>query len=230
MKGLYKRYQGVEALKNVTFTLEAPEMAVLLGPNGSGKTTLVRSLAGILSPSEGEIRVFGHEPRALPPSLKEKWGFVFQEKPGLYEELSVLEHLKLFGGYYQNSKDPAELTRELGLEKILGKRAGELSVGQRKRLELALALLPGPRLLVLDEPTSALDIEMKAEIWRLLKAQKDDTAILITTHDAEEVEVLAERVLVLKEGVLVFDGSKEEFLQIGGSVRASYNRILEEAA
>ena len=229
VRDLKVRYRRKEALKGLSFALKQPEIAVLLGPNGAGKTTLVRTLAGVLRPSEGEVRVFGRLPTALSPSLKERWGFVFQDRPGLYEELSVEEHLRLFSGYYPNHRELGELASELGLGEILKRRAAELSAGQKRRLELALALLPDPRLLVLDEPTSALDIEMKAEVWRLLKGARERAIVLIATHDAEEVEVLAERVLVLREGVLLFDGPREDFLRIGGSVRASYNRVLGAA-
>lgn len=214
---LAKRYGPVHALWGVSFRLEPGERAVLLGPNGSGKTTTLEILGGFLRPSSGKAWVLGVESTRLSPRERRYMGFVFQDKPGLYPELSVRETLELFGGYYKDPLPPARLLEELGLAERQNRRVRSLSGGERRRLELAVALVGRPRLVFLDEPTTGLDPEARRYIWGLLAdlAQKGMTFIL-TTHSLEEAERLGGRVLLLKGGELLFDGPPQAMVARSG--------------
>lgn len=214
---LRRHYGKVEALKGLSFRLEPGERAVLLGPNGSGKTTTLEILGGFLRPSAGWARVFGVETPRLSPRERQQMGFVFQEKPGLYPELSVRETLELFRGYYPDPLSPAGLLEQLGLAEKQQRRVQQLSGGERRRLELAVALVGRPRLLFLDEPSAALDPEARQRIWELLAGlAQSGVTFLLTTHALEEAERLGERVLLLKSGELLFDGSPQAMIARAG--------------
>lgn len=214
---LEKRYGSVHALRGVSFRLEPGERAVVLGPNGSGKTTTLEILGGFLQPSSGRAWVFGVESTRLSPRERRYMGFVFQDKPGLYPELSVRETLELFGGYYPSPIPPVQLLEGLGLAERQNRRVRHLSGGERRRLELAVALVGRPRLVFLDEPTTGLDPEARQRIWGLLAglAQNGMTFIL-TTHSLEEAERLGQRVLLLKDGELLFDGPPQTMIARSG--------------
>jgi len=214
---LEKRYGAVHALRGISFCLAPGERVVLLGPNGSGKTTTLEIMGGFLRPSSGQARVFGVESTRLSPWERQMMGFVFQEKPGLYLELSVRETLELFQGYYSNPTAPTLLLEHLGLAEKQNRRVHHLSGGERRRLELALALLGRPRLVFLDEPTAGLDPEARQRIWGLLEGlAQGGMAFLLTTHSLEEAERLGQRVLLLKDGKLLFDGPSQAMIARSG--------------
>ncbi|MBO1438406.1 ABC transporter ATP-binding protein [Meiothermus sp. CFH 77666] len=214
---LEKSYGPTHALRGVSFRLEPGERVTLLGPNGSGKTTALEIVGGFLQPSSGRVRVLGVESTRLSPRERQYMGFVFQEKPGLYPELTVRETLELFSGYYPNPIPPAQLLAQLGLEGKQTRRVQHLSGGERRRLELAVALIGRPRLVFLDEPTASLDPEARQRIWGLLEGlAQTGTTFILTTHSLEEAERLGQRVLLLKEGKLLFDGPPQAMIARSG--------------
>ena len=218
---------GGIALRTIGLNVQAGESLALLGPNGSGKTTLVRLMAGILKPTQGFVCVFGYPADQVPPSIKNDWAFQFQDRPGLYAELTVREHILLYKGYYDDAFPLQDLFEVTQLEDILDQRVERLSWGQRRRLELALALLPRPKLLILDEPTAGLDIETRERIWILLRQLADQgTTLFLTSHDPSEVEELVQRVIVIKRGALLFDDRLEVFIRMAGSVKDSYLKLV----
>ncbi|WP_456477194.1 ABC transporter ATP-binding protein [Oceanithermus sp.] len=235
-----KKYGATTALSEVGFRVAPGEFIALLGPNGAGKTTLLMLMGGYLAPDKGTIEVFSQPPHSLPPPERNRWGFVFQDEPGLYPELSVREHLELFSAYYQQPRNVDGLLKTLDLEHLARRNAEGLSGGERKRLELALAFLGSPELIFLDEPTTGLDPQARKTMWDYLAQMKNGgVTFVLTTHYLNEVEALADRVLVLNRGRLVFDGPPEKLKQrsapeeaiVGGpgnTLESAYLNLLEE--
>lgn len=214
---LKKRYGFVEALKGISFRVEPGERVVLLGPNGSGKTTTLDILGGFLWPTAGQARVLGVEAVRLSPKERSQMGFVFQDKPGLYPELTVEETIELFRGYYPGPLPSAPLLEQLGLQEKKARRVAHLSGGERRRLELAVALVGQPRLVFLDEPSADLDPEARQRIWGLLTdLAQNGLTLILTTHSLEEAERLGKRVLLLKAGELLFDGPPQAMIARSG--------------
>lgn len=150
---VHKRYGPVHALKGVSFRATRGGITAILGPNGAGKTTLVEILEGYRSPDSGRVEVLGYDPRQGGREYRERIGIMLQAS-GFYEELNVLETLRLFCGYYPRPRRPEELVEVVGLESRVAAQVGRLSGGERRRLDLALALVGNPEMLFLDEPTT----------------------------------------------------------------------------
>ncbi|WP_167764594.1 ABC transporter ATP-binding protein [Thermus tengchongensis] len=215
--GLAHSFGRVWALKSLTFHICPGEQVALLGPNGAGKTTLVNILGGFLRPTRGRVRVLGVETDRLGPSQRAQMGFVFQERPGLYPDLTVGETLDLFRGYYRNPVSTALLLEALGLTDKVRRFVRHLSGGERRRLELAVALVGRPRLLFLDEPTANLDPEGRRWVWeRVETLAGEGVTVLLTTHYLSEAERLGRRILLLREGALLFDGSPQDMVARAG--------------
>ncbi|WNB84634.1 ABC transporter ATP-binding protein [Cellulomonas sp. ATA003] len=205
IRGLDHRYGTTHALRGVDLTVAAGECVALLGPNGAGKTTLVSALTGTLAPTAGAVRIDGADPRL--PATRRRLGVVHQHA-GFPRTLSVRE---LVGGWAVRAGRPASdadaVLTEVGLQKLTRRRVTELSGGQQQRLQLAMALVVDPTLLVLDEPTVGLDIEARRRFWTTLAARRDrGTAVLLTTHQIEEAAGVADRVVVLHEGAVIASG------------------------
>lgn len=231
-----KRFGSITALCQLELHISQGEFVALLGPNGAGKTTLLMLLGGYAVPDEGSVRVFGKPPQKLASVEKNRWGFVFQDRPGLYPELTVREHLELYQAYYEHPNNLEELLEVLDLARLARRGAEDLSGGERKRLELALAFLGNPELIFLDEPTTGLDPQARRVMWNFLANMKRRRiTFVMTTHYLNEVEALADRLLVLSEGHLVFDGPpavlKETQRAKDKSVdtlESAYLKLLEE--
>jgi len=217
VSNLRKQYGPIPALKGISFSMEAGERVVILGPNGSGKTTTLDILGGFLRLTAGRARVLGADVPHLPASVRRQMGFVFQDKAGLYPELTVRESLELFGGYYPNPLPSSELLERLGLADKRHRWVRNLSGGERRRLELAVALVGRPRLLFLDEPTANLDPEARLGIWALIEELAGSgVTFILTTHNLEEAGRLGRRVLLLREGELIFDGPPQAMIARAG--------------
>lgn len=206
--------------------MEAAERVVVLGPNGSGKTTTLDILGGFLQPTAGRARVLGADVPHLPLDVRRQMGFVFQDKAGLYPELTVRESLELFGSYYPSPLPTPELLEKLGLAGKQHRWVRNLSGGERRRLELAVAIVGRPRLIFLDEPTANLDPEARLGIWNLLEELTGSgVTFILTTHNLEEAGRLGRRVLLLREGALIFDGPSQTMIaQAGLPYRISFRR------
>ncbi len=213
VRGLRKSYGDFIALRGIDLEVEEGEVFALLGPNGAGKTTLMRILAEGLSYDSGEIRVFG-EP--LSKRTARLIGYAPQESLA-YDILTVRENLEFYADLYDV---PGERVRELIEEFNLPakKKAKELSGGFRKRLNLAIALLYEPKLLILDEPSTGLDVPSRRELWELIRGFREEgKTVLLATHYMEEAEALADRVAIMNEGKVIAVGTPEELKKLAGN-------------
>jgi ABC-2 type transport system ATP-binding protein len=214
--GLRKAYGDVEAVRGVDLVVHRGEVFAFLGPNGAGKTTTVEILEGFRERDAGDVEVLGADPAVAPREWRQRIGVVLQESevPGL---LTVRESLELFAGYFARSRPIDETIALVGLEAQSDQRAAKLSGGQRRRLDVALALVGSPELLFLDEPTTGFDPAARRAAWEVIEGLRElGTTILLTTHYLEEAERLADRVGIIKDGVIVAEGPPDE---IGGDER-----------
>ena len=205
---LVKEYDGTLALKGVSFDVRESEVFGLLGPNGAGKTTLMNILAGVVLPTSGKAEVLGHDVVAESRAVRELIGFCPQETVA-YEELSALENMLFYAGLYGLPRSEAkrrakELLDFMGLWEVAKKPVKEFSGGMKRRLNLAIALINDPRVLLLDEPTTGLDPRARREVWRYveeLRAEK--RTVLLATHYMDEADRLSDRVAIMDLGRIV---------------------------
>jgi ABC-2 type transport system ATP-binding protein len=210
---LRKSYGAVHALRGIDLSIEATGQLVgLLGPNGAGKTTLVEILEGLRAPSSGTVSVLGLDPAKATTGLRARLGVQLQAT-AFMPELSVIETLRLYGALYPKSLAPGDVLRRVDLEDKARALVRTLSGGQKQRLGLALAMLHDPDLYILDEPTSGLDPLARRQIHDILKALKrDGKTVLISSHYLDEIEALADRVVILSAGEIVADATPLELL------------------
>ncbi|WP_181771460.1 ABC transporter ATP-binding protein [Amycolatopsis pittospori] len=232
VKDLRMRYGTTDVLHGVDFTAHRGEVICLLGPNGAGKTTTIEILEGFRMRSEGEVSVLGIDPAHADENWRARLGVVLQawRDHAKWRVRELLEHL---GGYYapystehiKRPWDPDELVAAVGLTEHANKRIRMLSGGQRRRLDVAIGIVGRPELLFLDEPTAGLDPEARREFHELVHrlTDDDDTTILLTTHDLDEAEKLADRILILNHGRIVADGSADALSrQIAGEAEVRW--------
>lgn len=214
VEDLFKSYGQVNAVRGVSFCVQEGEVFALLGPNGAGKTTTLEILEGHRRRSGGQVRVLGMDPQRRGPALRERVGIVLQSA-GIDRELTVREVLRLFGGCYPQSLPADELIEMVGLESKRRARVKTLSGGQRRRLDLALALVGDPDLVFLDEPTTGFDPGARHGAWELIRSlRRAGRTIVLTSHYMDEVQQLADRAVVLVNGRIVAEGPPE---LLGGS-------------
>jgi ABC-2 type transport system ATP-binding protein len=228
VRGLRKSYGTHEALRGIDFTIEAGEVFGLLGPNGAGKTTTVEILEGYRRPDGGSVEVLGSDPQRGSSAWRERIGVMLQSS-SLYPVLTVRESLQVFAGYYAKPRDPEEVIGIVGLAEKADARVRTLSGGQQRRLDLGLALVGDPELIFLDEPTTGFDPGARRTAWDTIRDLRAlGKTILLTTHYLDEAEQLADRVAVLRDGVIVREGSPAELT--GGIVETEirYTRGGEE--
>jgi len=210
VRGLTKSYGAHEAVRSIDFEIQPGEVFGLLGPNGAGKTTTVEILEGYRKRDAGEVEVLGEDPQQAGKEWRERLGVVLQSS-SLYPALTVRESIETFGGYYRERRDPGEVIEIIGLEEKADARVRTLSGGQKRRLDLGLALVGKPDLIFLDEPTTGFDPGARRSAWETIRNLRAlGTTILLTTHYLDEAEQLADRVAVLREGKIVREGSPAE--------------------
>jgi ABC-2 type transport system ATP-binding protein len=206
VKGLTKSYGDVHAVRGVDLTIEQGEIFSILGPNGAGKTTTVEILEGFRVRDSGSVLVLGFDPNTKGHQSREwrdRIGIVLQSSSDA-GDLTVLETINHFSGYYSNPRDVEEVIHSVGLKEKEGALIRNLSGGQRRRLDVALGIIGNPELIFLDEPTTGFDPEARRAFWSLIKQLRNDGAtILLTTHYLDEAEALADRVAVINKGVIV---------------------------
>ncbi len=203
-----KKYGKVTALNNVNMNVRAGELLAVLGPNGAGKTTAVRLMLGLSRPLAGQVAVFGRDPRTA--SARARIGAMLQVAK-VPETLKVKEHINLFRSYYANPLSLRATLEAAGLEGMEDRLFGALSGGQKQRVLFALAICGNPDLLFLDEPTVGLDITTRHLIWQQIRRLiQQGRTVVLTTHYLEEVDALADRVIVLNHGVIVAEGTSAE--------------------
>ncbi|GIF52189.1 ABC-2 type transport system ATP-binding protein [Asanoa ferruginea] len=205
VKHLRKRYGATDAVRDVSFAVDAGEIFGLLGPNGAGKTTTVECVSALRVPDGGDISVLGRDPRD--PELRSLVGVQLQES-GLQDKLTVGEALALYAGCYRAPADWRALAAELGLADRLRVRYANLSGGQKQRLSIALALVGNPRVAILDELSTGLDPHARRDAWSLVRAIRDrGVTVVLVTHLMEEAERLCDRIAVLDHGEVVALGT-----------------------
>ena len=207
VRGLRKRYGDVEAVRGIDLTVRTGEIFAFLGPNGAGKTTTVETLEGYRQRDAGEAQVLGSDPARPAAGWRARIGVVLQESQP-EAELTVEECVSLYAGYYPRPRPVAETLELVGLADRPAVRCGRLSGGQRRRLDVALALIGDPELLFLDEPTTGFDPAARQSAWEVIAGLRDlGKTIVLTTHYMEEAERLADRIAVIASGRIVAEGT-----------------------
>jgi ABC-2 type transport system ATP-binding protein len=209
-----RNYKIIRAVNDISFTVEQGEIVGYIGENGAGKSTTIKMLTGILTPTAGKVIVNGMNPHKEREKFVRTIGVVFGQRSQLWWDIAVQESFRLLKKVYRVSDEDyrqhmEHIIETLDIGPLLDKPVRKLSLGQRMRCELAAALIHNPPLLFLDEPTIGLDVLVKLKIRQFLKEinEKYNTTILLTTHDISDIEALCERVIMLDEGKIIYDGS-----------------------
>ncbi len=221
VSSLWKRdYEEKTAVNQVNLSVEKGEFIGLIGPNGAGKTTLIKMLTGIIAPTEGKIDVLGYYPNALKNAFKKQFAVVMGQKSQLFFELTVNDTLRLFKEIYEISEEDFQKNKNyfvelFGVRELMDVQVRTLSLGERMKMELIVALLHNPKILFLDEPTIGLDAVASKQIRNFLKEinREKGTTILLTSHYMEDIKALCKRTVVMTHGAKIYDGRTEELFE-----------------
>jgi ABC-2 type transport system ATP-binding protein len=222
VRALRKSYGEHEAVRGIEFDVRLGEVFGLLGPNGAGKTTTVEILEGYRERDGGEVEVLGADPWTAGPAHRERIGVVLQHSdlPAL---LTVREVHSMFAGYYAQPRNVDEVIELVGLADKAGAQVKTLSGGQKRRLDLGIALIGDPELVFLDEPTTGFDPSARRTAWELVRSLRAlGKTIVLTTHYLDEAQQLADRVAVIREGELIRIGTPEELIGVTPDVEVRY--------
>jgi len=213
VRSLFKpEYSSIEAVRGLTFQMEAGELLGFIGPNGAGKSTTIKMLTGILHPTSGEAKVLGFVPWRERQKLAYHIGTVFGQRPQLWYHLPAVDTFRLFGKIFE--MDDGETNKRIGflseafeIQDLLETPVRKLSLGQRMRCEVAASLLHRPKLILLDEPSIGLDVVAKQHIRDAIRgmAKVENVGVLLTSHDAGDLEALCKRVIVINHGQIVYE-------------------------
>jgi ABC-2 type transport system ATP-binding protein len=224
VRDLHKSYGSFEALRGISFEIAAGEVFSLLGPNGAGKTTTVEILEGYRERDAGDVTVLGRDPAANDTALRERIGVVLQQSQ-LFQNLTVREIHRMFAGYYERPRDVDDVIDLVGLGEKRNERVKTLSGGQKRRLDLGVALVGDPDLVFLDEPTTGFDPAARRAAWEMIRSLRSlGKTILLTTHYLDEAEQLADRVAVLRAGAIVRVGTPAELTSTSEETEIRYRR------
>lgn len=213
MRSVRKEYGGVAALTGVDLRLERGQIVALLGPNGAGKSTAFELLLGLIRPTDGEVTVLGQPPGG---PVRRRVGAMLQTA-GLPEQVTVRELVRLIGRSYPDALPTDEVLRRAGLASRAARMVTDLSGGERQRLQLAMAIVGAPEVLLLDEPTAAMDVASRRAFWDQARASvRDGTTILFATHDLAEAAAVADRIVVVHHGRVIAAGTPDELTHRGG--------------
>ena len=235
-EGLTKKYKDVTAVNDLHLTVWKGELFALLGVNGAGKTTTIKMLSCLTEPTGGDAFLLGNSIVSSPAAVKRLIG-VSPQETAVAPNLTVRENLMMMCGIHGFSKGRrnqklAELSEQLALSGILGKKAGKLSGGWQRRLSIAMALISEPEILFLDEPTLGLDVLARSDLWDVIRSLKGSITVILTTHYMEEAEALADRIGITKDGRLLALGTCPELKQRAGAERLedAFVRIVKGEA
>jgi ABC-2 type transport system ATP-binding protein len=221
VRDLRKRYGAHEAVRGIDFEVARGEVFGLLGPNGAGKTTTVEILEGYRERTSGIVSVLGHDPGGRPRALRDHVGIVLQSG-GIYRHVSVREAIAHWAAMYPRPRDVDEVIALAGLQESAAKRTRQLSGGQARRLDFALALVGDPELIFLDEPTTGFDPQARRAAWDTVRALAElGKTVLLTTHYLDEAQALCDRVAIVKDGRIVTEGPPSAL----GAGSASRHRV-----
>jgi ABC-2 type transport system ATP-binding protein len=228
VSGLRKAYGNLEAVREVDFAIEEGEFFGLLGPNGAGKTTTVEILEGYRKRDAGDVRVLGHDPARPGQDFRERIGVVLQQSQ-MWPNLTVRETHAIFAGYYRAPRDVDEVIALVGLQGKANERVKTLSGGQKRRLDLGIALVGDPDLVFLDEPTTGFDPQARRAAWEMIRSLRSlGKTVLLTTHYLDEAEQLSDRVAVMREGRIVRVGTPRELTTTELQTEIRYRQNGEE--
>jgi ABC-2 type transport system ATP-binding protein len=221
LTGIHKSFRAVQAVRGLDIQIESGEIVAILGPNGAGKTTTIDMILGLSQPTRGEVSVYGIQPRqAIGRGLVS----AVMQTGGLLKDLTVAETVEYTASLFARTQDVREVLNRAGISGIGDRRVGKCSGGEQQRLRFALALLPDPELLVLDEPTTGMDVEGRRSFWSAIRKDAEQgRTVLFATHYLEEADAYADRIILLRHGLIVADGTASEIkaMAAGRTVRAT---------
>ena len=224
VRDLRKSYGAYEALRGISFEIKEGEVFGLLGPNGAGKTTTIEILEGYRTRDAGDVDVLGFDPERAGSAFRERIGVVLQQSQ-LWPNLTVAETHRMFAGYYEHPREVDEVIAVVGLAEKRDARVKTLSGGQKRRLDLGVALVGDPDLVFLDEPTTGFDPAARRAAWNMIRSLRSlGKTILLTTHYLDEAEQLADRLAVLREGLIIREGTPAELTGGSSETEIHYRR------
>ncbi|CAG7732334.1 unnamed protein product [Allacma fusca] len=234
IRNLSKSFKGESVIKGLSCDFYKNEITVLLGPNGAGKTTLMNILTGMLDPEEGAVYINRYDIRDYKTEARRSIGLCPQGDM-LFEELTVMEHLMLFawlrGGVWHDARvESRRLTTQLNMRDVAKTQVTKLTGGQRRKLCFAIAVIGGPKVILLDEVTTGMDSESRKAVWNILQKLREDRTILLTTHSMEEADVLADRIAIMSDGTLKSFGTPQFLKKVYGSGYTLKFRVAEKSA
>jgi ABC-2 type transport system ATP-binding protein len=219
--GVHKSFGSVRAVRDVSLGVDSGEIVALLGPNGAGKTSTIDMILGLSRPTAGEVSVFG-----MPPRQAITLGLIsaVMQTGGLLKDLTVAETVQYTASLFTRSEPASQVLARAGISGIADRKVGKCSGGEQQRLRFAMALLPDPELLVLDEPTTGMDVEGRRSFWASIRKDAENgRTVLFATHYLEEADAYADRIVLLRHGQIVADGTASQIkaLSAGRTVRAT---------
>jgi ABC-2 type transport system ATP-binding protein len=221
LTGVSKNFGHVQAVRNVDLELRSGEIVAILGPNGAGKTSTIDIILGLSQPSGGKVSVLGMQPRQ---AISRGLISAVMQTGGLLKDLTVRETIEYTASLFARSQPASEVLSGAGITEIADRRVGKCSGGEQQRLRFALALLSDPELLVLDEPTTGMDVEGRRNFWAAIRKDAEQgRTVLFATHYLEEADAYADRIVLLRHGRIVADGTASEIkaMTAGRTVRAT---------
>jgi ABC-2 type transport system ATP-binding protein len=221
LTGVHKNFHHVQAVMNVSLQIESGEIVAILGPNGAGKTSTIDIILGLSQPSVGQVSVYGMHPRQ---AISKGLISAVMQTGGLLKDLTVGETVEYQASLFARSEPPGEVLKRAGIAEIADRRVGKCSGGEQQRLRFAMALVPDPELLVLDEPTTGMDVEGRRTFWSSIRKDAEQgRTVLFATHYLEEADAYADRIVLLRHGQVVADGTASEIksMAAGRTVRAT---------
>lgn len=230
LKTLFSRkYELIEAVKDVSFTINDGEIVGLIGSNGAGKSTTIKMMCGILNPTDGICEINGLSPHKYRMKVAKDIGVVFGQKTQLWWDIPLIESFKILKEIYQVSDEEYKermdfLSELLDLKSFISQPVRTLSLGQRMRADLGASFLHNPSILFLDEPTIGLDVLVKEKIRKAIKLmnKKFNTTVILTTHDMSDIEDLCERIIIIDKGNVLYDGPQKDIKVKFGDIKTLY--------